>query len=180
MCPSKLRHPVDCGTRCLPFSRACVHVAKYSPACVACSMRSAAHECSMVGPTQPGAGMQQKGEEDDKAEVDAIKEEEDITVLSDADRERQSNLDSLTGCPRQGDVLLYALPMAAPYSALQGYKLRVKITPGTQRKGKAARQVLSWLCASRCADHQNDMRVYVRISSPAHEKVCNLPMMQAA
>ena len=33
------------------------------------------------------------------------------------------------------------LQMCAPYSALQSYKLKVKMTPGSQRKGRAARQV---------------------------------------
>ena len=31
--------------------------------------------------------------------------------------------------------------MCAPYSALQSYKLKVKLTPGTQRKGRAGCQV---------------------------------------
>ncbi len=31
--------------------------------------------------------------------------------------------------------------MCAPYNALQNYKLKVKMTPGSQRKGRAARQV---------------------------------------
>lgn len=61
--------------------------------------------------------------------------------VADAERERLTALDGWTGCPHAGDVLLHALPMAAPYSALQGYKFRVKMTPGNQRKGKAARQV---------------------------------------
>ena len=68
-------------------------------------------------------------------------QEESNQVPADADRHQLRELDSLTGCPTPEDVLLYALPMAAPYVALQGYKLRVKITPGSQRKGKAARQV---------------------------------------
>ena len=33
--------------------------------------------------------------------------------------------------------------MCAPYSALQSYKFRVKLTPGSQRKGRAGRQVRS-------------------------------------
>lgn len=33
------------------------------------------------------------------------------------------------------------LQVCAPYSALQGYKFRVKLTPGSQRKGRAGRQV---------------------------------------
>ena len=39
--------------------------------------------------------------------------------------------------------------VCAPYAALQGYKFRVKLTPGTQRKGRAARQVHG-LAASLC------------------------------
>ena len=48
---------------------------------------------------------------------------------------------ALAGVPREGDVLLAAIPMCAPYSAIQTYKYRTKLTPGAQRKGKAARQV---------------------------------------
>jgi hypothetical protein len=33
------------------------------------------------------------------------------------------------------------MQMCAPYNALQNYKLKVKMTPGSQRKGRAARQV---------------------------------------
>ena len=32
------------------------------------------------------------------------------------------DLDSLTGCPLPDDVLLYAIPVCAPYSAMQSYK----------------------------------------------------------
>ena len=50
--------------------------------------------------------------------------------------------------PREGDILSAALPMCAPYSAIQSYKYRIKLTPGAQRKGKAARQVRSALLHS--------------------------------
>jgi NFACT protein C-terminal domain len=62
-------------------------------------------------------------------------------AAADEGRGRVAQLDALTGAPVADDELLFALPVCAPYSALQGYKYRVKITPGTQRKGKAARQV---------------------------------------
>jgi len=45
------------------------------------------------------------------------------------------------GIPRPDDILLHALPVVAPYSLLAGYKHKVKLTPGNQKKGKAARQV---------------------------------------
>ena len=44
--------------------------------------------------------------------------------------------------------------VCAPYSALQGYKLKVKLTPGTQKKGKGGRQARgpapAALCGRRC------------------------------
>lgn len=39
-------------------------------------------------------------------------------------------LDQLTGVPRGDDLLLMSIPVCGPYSALQGYKFKIKITPG--------------------------------------------------
>ena len=45
-------------------------------------------------------------------------------------------LDALTGQPRADDVLLFALPMCAPYSAVQSYKFKAKLLPGADKTGK--------------------------------------------
>ncbi|MFS8001340.1 putative NFACT protein [Helianthus anomalus] len=45
-------------------------------------------------------------------------------------------MDYLTGVPLPNDILLYAVPVCAPYAAVQSYKYRVKIIPGTTKKGK--------------------------------------------
>jgi NFACT protein C-terminal domain len=45
------------------------------------------------------------------------------------------------GVPRDDDVILYALPVCAPYAVLAGYRYKAKLTPGSQKRGKAARQV---------------------------------------
>lgn len=63
---------------------------------------------------------------------------------------------ALTGQPLEEDELLYAVPMCAPYDAMAKCKYRVKLVPGPQKKGKAARQALEVLCATpsctaRCA-----------------------------
>jgi len=55
--------------------------------------------------------------------------EEDITIAPEASD--VSELDKLTGNPSRNDKLLFALPMLAPYSTIQAYKYKVKITPGT-------------------------------------------------
>lgn len=85
--------------------------------------------------------QQQRTSTAEQQEIAALLAEENVEVLDPEDRDRLTQLDSLTGVPRPDDVLLFAVPVCAPYSALQGYKYKLKLTPGTQRKGKAARQV---------------------------------------
>ncbi|GFT99284.1 nuclear export mediator factor Nemf [Nephila pilipes] len=51
-------------------------------------------------------------------------------------------LNSLTGCPTVSDTLLYAVPVCAPYSSMLPYKYKVKIIPGSSRRGKAAKTTL--------------------------------------
>lgn len=70
-------------------------------------------------------------------------DEDDIHELGDEEKEKLIDLDYLTGIPLPSDILLYAVPVCAPYNALQTYKYRVKITPGTAKKGKAAKTALS-------------------------------------
>ncbi|XP_022817597.1 nuclear export mediator factor NEMF homolog [Spodoptera litura] len=48
-------------------------------------------------------------------------------------------LNQLTGVPNEDDELLFAVPVVAPYSALVNYKYKVKLTPGTGKRGKAAK-----------------------------------------
>lgn len=70
-------------------------------------------------------------------------EEDDIHEIGDEEKEKLIDLDYLTGNPLPSDILLYAVPVCAPYNALQTYKYRVKITPGTAKKGKAAKTAMS-------------------------------------
>ncbi|RWS28335.1 nuclear export mediator factor NEMF-like protein [Leptotrombidium deliense] len=53
-----------------------------------------------------------------------------------------SLVESLTGQPFLEDVLLYTIPIVAPYSALQHYKYKVKVLPGFHKRGKAAKTSL--------------------------------------
>lgn len=52
-------------------------------------------------------------------------------------------LDAFTGRPLPGDTLLSAIPVAAPWSALASYKYKAKIQPGSTKRGKAVKEVLS-------------------------------------
>lgn len=86
---------------------------------------------------------------------DAGGEEEEPTVQAELDM-----INSLTGTPFADDELLFAVPVVAPYNTLTNYKyafscivmiflfiskyrFKVKLTPGTGRKGKAARTAVS-------------------------------------
>ncbi|XP_058084254.1 uncharacterized protein LOC131231908 [Magnolia sinica] len=70
-------------------------------------------------------------------------EEEDIHEIGEEEKEKLNDVDYLTGNPLPNDILLYAVPVCGPYSALQTYKYRVKITPGTVKRGKAAKTALN-------------------------------------
>lgn len=56
--------------------------------------------------------------------------------------EQQKEIDkallmSLTGQPLDEDELLFAMIVCAPYSCVTSYKHKVKLTPGTAKRGKA-------------------------------------------
>ncbi|TGZ81481.1 hypothetical protein EX30DRAFT_358782 [Ascodesmis nigricans] len=50
-------------------------------------------------------------------------------------------LETLIPDPNPQDVLLDAIPVCAPWTAMGRYKYRVKLQPGSQKKGKALRDV---------------------------------------
>ena len=54
-----------------------------------------------------------------------------------------SELSRLTGSPKSDDVLLYAIPVCAPYDALKNYKYKVKLTPGHLKRSKAVQSSLA-------------------------------------
>ncbi|KAL7952484.1 hypothetical protein V8C34DRAFT_299210 [Trichoderma compactum] len=59
--------------------------------------------------------------------------------------EKATNLDTLVGTPLAGDEILEVLPVCAPWSALVRYKYKVKMQPGSVKKGKAIKEVLERL-----------------------------------
>ncbi|CAJ0914781.1 unnamed protein product, partial [Mesorhabditis belari] len=65
--------------------------------------------------------------------------DENVVMLDDAVEE---NVQTLTGRPLEEDTLLFALPVVAPYNTLTTYKYKVKLTPGTGKRGKAVKSAL--------------------------------------
>ena len=83
-----------------------------------------------------------KGEEEEEEEGEGDHEEEEVDESID-------ELDIFTGTPFPDDIILYALPVCGPYSTLMRYKYRVKLTPGTGKKGKICKQAIDIFTESR-------------------------------
>ena len=82
-----------------------------------------------------------KQEAEDKEEIDKLLKEEDINLApEDMD---VAEIDKLTGLPRHNDLVLFAVPMCAPYSTVSQYKYKVKIQPGNLKRGKAVKMMRS-------------------------------------
>ncbi|XP_069118098.1 ribosome quality control complex subunit NEMF-like [Argopecten irradians] len=78
------------------------------------------------------AGSIQEDKMDDKGDEETTHTADDLQML-----------DSLTGIPVTEDELLYAIPVCAPYNCLNNYKYKVKLTPGSTKRGKAAKTALN-------------------------------------
>ncbi|XP_056092688.1 ribosome quality control complex subunit NEMF-like [Rhinichthys klamathensis goyatoka] len=91
--------------------------------------------------------------------ADAEAEDPDSKETEDVDNPvAEDVLDSLTGLPHPDDVLMFSVPVCAPYMALANYKYKVKLTPGTQKKGKAARTaVLSFMRGKDASAREKDL-----------------------
>ncbi|KFB52742.1 AGAP002680-PA-like protein [Anopheles sinensis] len=67
-------------------------------------------------------------------------------------------LDTLTGQPVDEDELLFAIPVVAPYQSLHNYKYKVKLTPGTGKRGKASKMALQiFLKDKQCSPREKDL-----------------------
>lgn len=111
-------------------------------------------------PEQTGGGEdneeRQPGEEGGPAEQED--KEDDVDHDNPGAEEAENLLTSLTGQPHPEDVLMFAVPVCAPYTALSNHKHKVKLTPGSQKKGKAARTaVLSFMKAKETSTREKDL-----------------------
>ncbi|KAJ8661496.1 hypothetical protein O0I10_002762 [Lichtheimia ornata] len=85
---------------------------------------------------------EQHGEEDTE-QIRQMLKEENITMLEEDEVANLSVLDSMTPNPLPEDIIHFAIPVCAPYTSLQKYKYKVKLTPGTLKRGKALKQAQS-------------------------------------
>ncbi|XP_028293411.1 ribosome quality control complex subunit NEMF isoform X2 [Gouania willdenowi] len=118
----------------------------------------------VVQKPQQKAGLHLETMEKESSQSGGVKQEEVEEKEDDVDQdnpgaeEAENLLTSLTGEPHVEDVLLFAVPVCAPYTALSHYKHKVKLTPGSQKKGKAARTaVLSFMKAKDASSREKDL-----------------------
>ena len=116
-------------------------------------------------------------------QIETFEEDDASTAKHGGDEDRA--LKYYTACPRHGMPLVHALPFCGPISAMQFFKYRVKLTPGSTKRGRAVKtavEVFSRLpsCESRekelirqCADPLNIamMRSAVKLTAPGLGKI---------
>lgn len=81
-------------------------------------------------------------EEENVAQNEPEDDEEEEEELSKSGIDSKKIISSLISNPNPTDNLLYAIPVCGPYTTLQGYKYKVKIIPGTTKRGKASKTAL--------------------------------------
>eukprot|EP00606_Chrysophyceae_sp_TOSAG23-5_P000762 GSChrysophyteH2.ASY1.ANO1.1338.1 assembled CDS len=87
--------------------------------------------------------------------IDDTKDEDIDLELESDELSTMDDVSHIVAFPTEDDILLYCIPCCGPYSAIQGFKYRVKLTPGTMKQGQVAKTVLdlfgkgsSWISAA--------------------------------
>eukprot|EP00127_Corallochytrium_limacisporum_P006747 Clim_evm17s235 gene=Clim_evmTU17s235 len=99
----------------------------------------------------------------EEEDVKKVLKEEGIEFLSGEVLQSLDQIDALTGMPFNDDIMQYALPMVAPYATVVNNKFRLKVTPGSQKKGKAAQSIVqSFLRQKDCTAQEKDLIKAIR------------------
>ncbi|KAL4713084.1 hypothetical protein ACJJTC_001138 [Scirpophaga incertulas] len=97
-----------------------------------------------------------EADSEDEPEAEQVVENEGGGAV--AEGGEQALLQQLTGRPQPEDELLFCVPLVAPYSALHHYKFKVKLTPGTGKRGKAGKTALQvFLRDKTCTPRERDL-----------------------
>lgn len=89
-----------------------------------------------------------------------------------AEAEHLSWLPALIGTPHPDDEIVAAIPVCAPWAALGRYKYRVKLQPGTVKKGKAVKEMHGrWIAEMTTGKVRKEHAEEVGIERPAAERL---------
>jgi len=113
------------------------------------------------------------------AELRSLLEEPSVQELEEGQRAALAQHDALTALPAEGDSLLYAVPVCAPYSALSAYRFRVKLTPGSQKKGKAAKQAVGIFCggAGGASERERELMRAIKDDELVRQMISNVKLV---
>ncbi|CCJ28738.1 unnamed protein product [Pneumocystis jirovecii] len=83
-------------------------------------------------------------------------QKKDNSKTSEDKKDYEINLDALVSFPLPDDILIDAIPICAPYSSMAKYKYKIKLQPGSTKKGKAVRSILAYWDSLPVDPHLND------------------------
>ena len=87
----------------------------------------------------------QDDEDDDESKASLVPDEASIEERLKLDAERLEIVNRIVSAPFKDDDIEYCLPVCAPITATNALKYRMKVTPGSQKKGKAAKLAMEIL-----------------------------------
>ena len=120
------------------------------------SAGSAASSAASAAGQAEGEGEGEGEGEADRALIQSILEEEGI--LEEEEGRQADEQEKLSGLVLPEDVLLYAVPVVGPYSALRNFKFKVKLTPGVMKKGKVGKTAVeAWLRLRECGERERGL-----------------------
>ena len=91
---------------------------------------------------------------ENQEDINSDDEREMLLKAEHLDIEVENIVDSLTGSPHSDDIIMFAIPVCAPYNAMQNYKFKVKMTPGSSKKGRATKTALGMFQAQTDTNQQ--------------------------
>jgi len=106
-----------------------------------------------------------------------IMEEENIIELNEDDKEKLNELDSIVGIPLPDDILQFAVVVCGPYTALNSFKFKVKLTPGSMKRGKAAKAAISFfLHNNELSSIERDLIKFIEDNEMVHSILGNVKL----
>lgn len=100
-------------------------------------------DANEMKPSRPSRAERRAVRTREEEEIRKLKEEENIIDANPEDLGSEGYLNALTGQPLEDDVILFCIPVCAPYSAMHYFKYKVKLTPGSSKKGKSSKVAIS-------------------------------------
>lgn len=97
-----------------------------------------------------------ESQENDQLDGEILDDDDDLDLENRASEHRL--IDTVTENPLPDDVILYAIAMCGPYTALSSFKYKVKVIPGANKRGKAAKACLSsFMHDKRASKREKDL-----------------------